>query len=359
MIEKKALKRIERISSTNSFILGKELNEFELSFADYNNAKFCIGVGNGTDSLELILRALNIPKESEVLLPANTFIATVIAVIRAGFTPVLVDINSISLLSEAENYSAKITKKSKVLIVVSLFGNYPKMEEIKTLADKNKLIIVEDAAQAQGSSYHLNKMGFYSEAASTSFYPGKNLGAWGDGGAVITNNSEIASMVQYLRNYGSREKYNHEHFGINSRLDHVQAAVLSEKLKFLDKLNEMRAELSNTYFNLLSTIPEIKFVRAHSKSSPNYHLFVIRAKKRDALKRFLQDQGIESMIHYPKMIYDHIGLKGLIPQIQKNGFKVSEKAKKEILSLPLYPGMPTKYVKIASEAIKSFYDALK
>lgn len=354
-IRRSAISKIKNIQKKNQYVLGDNLKTFENKFAGYNDVEYCIGVGNGTDSLELILRALDLPKYSEVLIPANTFIATAIAVIRAGLRPILVDIDSKNLLSEADNFKQKITPNSRVFIVVSLYGNYPDMKEIKQLADSRGIFIVEDAAQSQGSEFSGKKMGFYSIAASTSFYPGKNLGAWGDGGAVLTNNSDIANKIYKIRNYGSQIKYQHDIFGVNSRLDEIQAAVLLEKLKYLDEFNHLRSKLALVYEKNLSRINQITLIENNGDSKSNYHLFVIRIDDRSQLQKYLKNHKIETLIHYPNPLYEHKALKKYFSDISIDEYGNTERNKYRILSLPLYPGMPIRYVNKVVSVVQRYY----
>lgn len=338
-----------------SFILGDFLTNFEYRFAEYNNSKYSIGVANGSEALEIILRSLDIPKNSEILMPANTFIATAQAVIRSENIPVLVDVNPETYLAEAEDFLKKISSRTRVLLPVHLYGQIPNMEEIKKIADNHNLFIVEDAAQSQGSTFKFNKMGFYSHAAATSFYPGKNLGAWGDGGAIITNSASLFEKIKMIRNYGSRRKYEHEVFGINSRLDEIQAAVLLRKLVNLDTWNNQRNNIAAAYDSLLKKYDYIETLPRRKDFFNNYHLYVLTYSHRDDLKRFLYGKGIETIIHYPNPIYKHKSLARYFEGVDGKHFPITEKTSNEILSLPIYPGMKNEILNYILESLSEYH----
>lgn len=334
----------------NWFIKGKELEQFEKEFADYCEAEHCIGCGNGLDALMLILKASNISEGDEVIVPANTFIATALAVSYVGAKPVLVDCNSFYNIN-ANLIEKKITEKTKAIIAVHLYGQPAEMNLINEIAKKHNLIVIEDAAQAHGATYKGKKVGTLGDATAFSFYPGKNLGALGDGGAVVTNNKEIAEKVRTIGNYGSEKKYYHKYKGVNSRLDEMQAGFLRVKLRKLNKWNESRKEIAKYYLenidNKLITLPQI-----NEGTEPVWHLFVIRTEKRDELQEYLSENGIETVIHYPIPVhlheaYDELGLKA-------GSYEVSEKYANEILSLPLWYGMSQKQVKFVCDKLNEW-----
>ena len=327
------------------FILGDEVQTFETNFANYCGTKYCIGVGNGLDALVLIFKGYiqlgKLQKGDEVLVPANTYIATILSIIQADLVPVLVEPRLETYNINPDLISAKITPKTKAILVVHLYGQLAEMEAINNLADQHDLLVVEDAAQAHGASTQCSvfsaqfaerQAGNLSHAAAFSFYPGKNLGALGDAGAVTTNDDALAKVIHSLRNYGSEKKYQNEYIGINSRLDELQAAFLNVKLPHLGADNDKRKEIANRY---LSEIKNDKIVLPTSEQSHVYHLFVIRTENRDALQEYLLQNGIETMIHYP-----------IPPHKQKAfaewntlSFPITEKIHMEVLSLPISPVM--------------------
>ncbi len=345
----------KEIVDNQKFVLGKYLEIFEQNFARYNDVKYTIGVANGSEAIEIIIRALELDRNSHIILPANTFIATAQSVIRAGHIPVLADINSKNMLSEIDNFTEMLNERVKVFLPVHLYGQIPNMAEIKNFADHHGIKVIEDAAQSQGSSFNARKMGFFSQAAATSFYPGKNLGAWGDGGAILTNSESLDSKIRMIRNYGSREKYKHEEFGINSRLDEIQATVLIKKLLKLDLFNDQRRAIAEKYDTFFEQFPEIKVIPRRENFINNYHLYVIRVPERDKLQVFLNSKNIETLIHYPTPIYLHAGLKKFIYNPDPNNFPVTNQACKEVLSLPLYPGLSEKNINYILNCIEQFY----
>lgn len=283
---------IAGVIADSAYIGGERLKKFEADFAAYIGAKHCIGVGNGTDALEIILSSLGLPKGSKVLLPANSFIATSEAVTNAGFEVVFADVK--------EDYTIKLEMVDgvKAVICVHLYGLPCDMDEIMAFCVKHSLALIEDCAQAHGAHYKGQKVGTFSNAASFSFYPGKNLGAYGDGGAITTNDDELAKKMRMRANHGRRGKYDHEFEGRNSRLDGLQAAVLGVKLPHLDSWLEKRANIANVYLGELANTPLV-LPKVYEQRRHAWHLFVVRTNRRDELKEFLASHGIESSIHYP------------------------------------------------------------
>ena len=335
------------------YILGKRVAQFEKAYAAYNNVRHCIGVGNGLDALTLSLRALNIGKGDEVVVPANSFIATLLAVTQVGATPILAEPDKHTFNITAEEIKKKITSKTKVIIPVHLYGLPCAMEDLISLAEKNNIFIVEDNAQAHGATYKNQKTGSFGIANATSFYPVKPLGAYGDGGAVTTNDAGLARQIRLLSNYGSEEKYYYETTGINSRLDEIQAGVLSIKLNYLDRWNEERIQLANLYSEILKDKEGIVLPVSSPDCKHIYHQYVIQSDKRDLLKEHLKKQGIETGIHYPvpphlQKAYDFLNL-------QKGSLPVTEKLSETILSLPIYNGMKNEDVEYVCEVIEKFY----
>ena len=322
----------QRVMSSGWYILGEELRAFESEFAEYCNVKYCIGVGNGLDALHLILRALNIGEGDEVLVPSNTFIATWLAVSYAGAIPVPVEPDETTYNIDTTRIEMAITERTKAIMPVHLFGQPADMEPILQIAERYQLKVIEDAAQAHGARYKGKRTGGLGNAAGFSFYPGKNLGAFGDGGAITTNDPMIAENLKSLRNYGSQKKYIHNVKGFNSRLGELQAAFLRVKLRHLDEWNARRRELVKCYWRCLAgskvLLPEIPF-----GLDPVFHLFVIRTINRDILQAGLKEVGIETLIHYPTPPHKQSAYRST----QDYSLPVAERLAHEMLSLPIGP----------------------
>jgi dTDP-4-amino-4,6-dideoxygalactose transaminase len=321
-----------RVLDSGWYIVGKELESFESSFAEYCNVKHCIGVGNGLDAIHLLLEAYGIGPGDEVLVPSNTFIATWLAVTRTGAKPIAVEPDPNTYNIDPAAIEAAITPRSAAIIPVHLYGQPADMDAIKKIAERHKLVVIEDAAQAQGGRYRNRPVGSLGHGAATSFYPGKNLGALGDGGAVLTDDAAIADKIRELRNYGSKVKYQHDTLGYNSRLDELQAAFLSVKLCKLDKWNDCRREIAQRYSEGICH-PEITTPVVPDWAIPVWHLYVVRSPRRDQLQQYLREHQIETMIHYRipphrQECYLELGV-GAQP--------ISERLTGEILSLPIYP----------------------
>jgi dTDP-4-amino-4,6-dideoxygalactose transaminase len=321
-----------------AFILGPAVKEFETAYAAFVGARHCIGVANGTDALELALRAAGADGDAEVLLPANTFIATALAVVRAGARPVLVDCDPDDYLLDVEQAAARATARTRFIIPVHLYGQMVDVEKVEALARERGLTIIEDAAQAQGARRNGRAAGTIGRLGGTSFYPGKNLGAYGDAGAVTTDDDRLAAKIRALRNYGSEVKYHHPEMGFNSRLDTLQAVVLGAKLKRLPAWNEARRAAARRYDELLAAHPDLAVVRRPRTLPGNehvFHLYVVRVPNRDEVVKKLNADGVGAQIHYPVPIH----LQGAFRQLglPEGTFPVAEKAAREILSLPMYP----------------------
>ena len=301
-IEKEILCRISLTLQSTQYILGPEVTEFEKAFADYCECDYCVGVASGTDALHLGLRALDIGPGDEVITVANTFIATVLGISYTGAKPVLVDVDPRRLLMDPSLVIKAITKKTKAIIPVHLYGQPVDMGPLCELAEQNNITIVEDACQAHGARYRGKRAGSFGTIACFSFYPGKNLGAYGDGGAVTTNDPALAEKLRLLRNYGSPKKYYHSSIGYNSRLDTVQAAVLNVKLKYLDAWTRSRQQAALRYNSLLKEC-DLQLPSSADGCEDVFHLYVVRSKKRDALLEHLNKMGIGAGIHYPIPIH--------------------------------------------------------
>ena len=326
---------IRQVVNSGWYILGQQCERFEKNFAAYCGAHYAIGVANGLDALKLIVKAYGFGKGDEIIVPANTYIASILAITENGCTPVLVepDVNTYNI--DPDLIEAHITEKTKAIMVVHLYGRAVEMRKIQVLADKYKLKIIEDSAQAHGAIYAGKRTGNLADASGFSFYPGKNLGALGDGGCVVTNDPELAKKVRILRNYGSEIKYHNLYQGMNSRLDEIQAAILDVKLKYLDEENEKRRTIAEYYIEnihnrkiILPKIPE-------NRESHVWHLFTIRVKERERLIEHLRHNGIEALIHYP------------VPPHKQNCYReygkfdlpVTETIHDTILSIPISPVM--------------------
>ena len=324
-----------RVMESGQYILGDEVEAFEEEWAAYCGVKHCVGVGNGLEALHLTLRAMDVGAGDEVIVPSNTYIATWLAVSYAGATPVPVEPDPRTYNIDAERIEAAITERTKVIVPVHLYGQPADMDPIVEVARRHGLRVLEDAAQAHGARYRGRRTGGLGDAAGWSFYPGKNLGAFGDAGAVTTNDDAIADRVRLLRNYGSRTKYVNEVKGFNSRLDPLQAAMLRVKLTHLDEWNRLRAVIADVYRAQLAELPDVAFPFVPEWAKPSWHLFVIRHRDRDGVKRCLTEAGIGTLVHYPvpphlSAAYEDAGLvRGSLP--------IAEALAGEVISLPLGP----------------------
>ncbi len=329
-------KSIGDVVKSNWFIRGQKVEEFEAAFAEYCGAKYCVGCGNGLDALYLLLRAFDVGEGDEVIVPSNTFIATALAVTYTGALPVLVEPDMETYTLDTSLIEAKITDKTKAIIAVHLYGQTANMDEINDIAKKHGLIVIEDAAQAHGATYKEKRAGNLGDAAGFSFYPGKNLGAMGDAGAVTTNDSKIAEKVRALANYGSDYKYHHIYAGNNSRLDEIQAAILLVKLQNLDKWNTYRQKVADQYLegikNKKVILPSVKRDRSHV-----WHIFALRMKERNNFEKYLNSQGIGTTIHYPTPIHLQNAYKNL--NLKKGILPIAEEISDTEISIPMYYGI--------------------
>jgi dTDP-4-amino-4,6-dideoxygalactose transaminase len=335
------------------YVLGSEVEEFEKEYATFNYTKYAIGVSNGLDALHLALRALKIGPDNEVIVPSNTFIATVLAVSYVGATPVFVEPDAGTYNIDPKKIAAAINGKTKAIMPVHLYGQAAAMDEIMALAQKHQLYVIEDNAQAQGATWNGNKTGTFGQLNGTSFYPGKNLGALGDAGGITTNDDKLNETVRTLRNYGSQKKYHNEMTGFNMRLDEAQAAFLRVKLRYLPTWNEQRKEIASWYDAALKNIADVVLPITAEGATHVYHLYVIRTGKRDALQEHLSKNGIGTLIHYPipphlQKAYQHLGFK-------KGDFPIAEEIAATCLSLPIWPGMQQADVELIANTIKTFY----
>lgn len=351
-LKEEFLEALSRILDKGDFILGKDVLAFEQNFAKYCDSSFSIGVGNGLDALKIALKTLNIGLGDEVIVPAHTYIATWLAVSEVGATPVPVDVCNDTMNINPKLIEAKISNKTKAIMPVHIYGLPCDMDAIGAIAQKHKLYIVEDFAQAQGATYKGKRAGSFGEINGCSFYPSKNIGAMGDAGAITTGNEIFAEKASMIRNYGSKVKYHHEFEGVNSRLDTFQAAVLDLKLTKLDKQNKERRKVALWYKERFQNNDKIKIQHIPENCESVYHLFTIRTRKRDNLQKFLTEKGIGTIIHYP--IAPHLQKAYTQLKHKKGSFPISEAIAEETLSLPLFLGITKEQVNYVCDAVLEF-----
>ncbi|GAB6168205.1 DegT/DnrJ/EryC1/StrS family aminotransferase [Clostridium carnis] len=347
-VEEDLKKAFNNVLNSNWFIKGKNLEEFEKEFAKYCGTNYCIGCGNGLDALMLILRAYDIGIDDEVILPANTFIATALAVSYVGAKPILVDNNDMYNIDYTK-IEGKITEKTKAIIAVHLYGLPADMDKINEIAKKHNLIVIEDAAQGHGATYKGRRVGNLGDIAAFSFYPGKNLGALGDGGAVVTNNKDIAMKISAIGNYGAKKKYYHKYLGVNSRLDEMQAAFLRVKLKHLDRWNKERENISK-FYNENIVNKKIILPKHDKEYKSSWHLYVIMVKERDRFIKYLSDNGVEGLIHYPIPVNKQEAYK----ELNNEYYKKAEEYSKEIVSLPIWYGITNDELRYVCDVINNW-----
>lgn len=341
-----------RVLEHNWFIGGSEDQKFEQAFADYHHMKYAIGCGNGLDAIMLSLKAVGVGSGDEVIVPSNTFIATALAVSYTGAVPIFVEPRLETYNMNPELIEEKITSKTKAIVVVHLYGQAAEMDEICRIAKEYNLYLVEDCAQAHGAKYKGQKIGTFGSAAAFSFYPGKNLGALGDAGAVVTNDAEIAEMVRALGNYGSKEKYNHIYQGNNSRLDEVQAAFLYTKLQHLDKWNEERRRIATRYLTEINN-PEIILPYVPTEMEAVWHIFAIRCRRRKQLESYMEEAGIGTNKHYPIPLHLQKAYTKL--EISEGTYPIAEEISKTELSIPMYYGMSDDEISYVIEKLNAFH----
>lgn len=343
---------IQRVLESGWYVLGEEVTAFEKSYAEFTDSKYCLGVANGMDALELSLRALDIGPGDEVIVPAHTFVATWLAVTKVGAVPVPIEPNQNTYNIEVSKIEEKISEKTKAIIPVHLYGQPVDLNEILKLKRKYSIRVIEDAAQAQGSIYEGKRIGSHGDLVCWSFYPGKNLGANGDSGAITSNDFELMDKITYLRNYGSKQKYEHVYAGMNSRLDPIQASILKVKLKMLDEWNSRRTKIAERYLSDLVNISDIKLPQLRENLSHVWHLFVISCDRRNELQKFLKDNGIETLIHYPIPPHKQKAYQEIMPNLK---LEITENLSKKILSLPIGPHTEKDHVSRVIEKITSFF----
>lgn len=353
LIRREMNEAFQKVFESKWYILGSEVEAFEKAYAKFNNVRFCVGLSNGLDALSLSLKVLNIGPGDEVIVPSNTYIASLLAVTYVGAIPVLAEPNVHTMNISPDNIEKAITKRTKAIMPVHLYGQCCEMDEIMQIANKYNLYVIEDNAQAQGSTYNGKLAGSFGNINGTSFYPGKNLGALGDAGAITTNSENLAEKIKMFRNYGSQKKYYNEVLGYNMRLDELQAAFLSVKLKYLEKWTRERQQIALWYNKYLLEIEELILPSVAEGATHVYHLYVIRTAKRNELQAHLQNNGIGTLIHYPipphmQVAYQELGFK-------KEDFPIANSISSNCLSLPLWPGMSNNHVSRVTEIIYQFF----
>ena len=332
------------------YILGNEVVNFEKEFAEYLGGKFCIGVNSGLDALTLSVRALNIGAGDEVIVPANTYIATVLAITANGATPIFIEPDEFYNL-DASKIESAVTEKTKAVMVVHLYGQSARMDKICTVTEKYNLKLIEDCAQSHGAKFKGKMTGTFGDAGCFSFYPTKNLGGFGDGGAIVTDDADFAKTLKMLRNYGSEIKYHNQLEGVNSRLDEMQAALLRVKLSHLDELNLERKKIADKYLAGIKN-PKLILPKICAGAEHVYHQFVIRTERRDEFKNYLANKGIKTVIHYPipphlAECYKRLGYK-------RGDFPITEKFADEVLSLPMFNGMTDEEINFVIEVCNEY-----
>ena len=347
---------IQRVLDTSAFVLGREVEAFERAFAEYVGAEFCVGVSNGTAAIQLALTACGVGAGDEVIVPANTFFATAEAVSTAGATPVFVDCDPVSYNVDASKIEAAVTPRTRAVIPVHLYGQPADLDVVFEIAERHNLFVIEDAAQAHGARYKGRRVGPLGRAGCFSFYPGKNLGAYGEGGAVVTNDKEVARRVRLLRDHGSEQKYRHEIVGYNFRLEGIQGAVLGVKLQHLDRWNALRREHAARYRELLAPLGASGAL-ALPEETPYaegvYHLFVVQAEARDSLQRFLSAAGVQTGIQYPVPVHLQ---PAYAPLGHKEGdFPEAERQARRLLSLPMFAELTERQIAYVADALGDFF----
>jgi len=345
---------ILRVLDSGWYVLGLELEAFEREFARYNGSRYAVGVASGTEAIQIALMALGIGRGDEVITIPNTAIPTAMAIVAAGATPRFVDVREDTQNIDETKLKESITKKTKAIIPVHLYGNPCEIEGVLRIAGQHGLYVVEDACQAHGASYNGKKVGTFGDLGAFSFYPTKNLGCYGDGGMIVTDDRKLAETVKLLRNYGQKTRYACDMEGINSRLDEIQAAILRVKLRRLNSFNKRRRHIAALYQKCLAEMGEMRLPMIGDNTRQGvFHLYVIRCQKRDALRSFLAKRGIETQIHYPvplhlQKAFAHLGY-------SRGDFPVAEKLVREILSLPIFPELTDREVVRISALIRKWY----
>ncbi|HEX8284155.1 MAG TPA: DegT/DnrJ/EryC1/StrS family aminotransferase [Pyrinomonadaceae bacterium] len=346
---------IQRVLDTSAFVLGREVEAFERAFAEYVGARECVGVSNGTDALHLALLACGVGAGDEVVVPANTFFATPEAVSAAGATPVFVDCDPVTYNIDASKIEAAVTERTRAVIPVHLYGQPADLDAVEAVAKRHDLIVIEDAAQAHGARYKGKRVGALARAGCFSFYPGKNLGAYGEGGAVVTNDAEVARRLRLLRDHGSAVKYRHEIVGYNSRLEGIQAAVLSVKLKYLDEWNALRRQHAARYREMLGPLEDagaLTLPREAPYAEHVYHLFVVQTSARDSMQKFLSSASVQTSVHYP--VPAHLQPAYAALGHREGDFPEAERQARRVLSLPMFAELTERQMRYVAHAFEDY-----
>lgn len=352
LYKKELMQIIEGVVDSAVFVMGEPLDRFEKEFAAFCNKRYAIGLNSGTDALMLALLAYGVKPGDEVITVPNSYFSTAMVISNIGAVPVFVDIDPSSYNIDVTKIEEKITEKTRAIIPVHLYGQAADMETIAAIAKKHNLAVIEDCCQAHGAKYK-NKIVPYTETGAFSFYPGKNLGCFGDGGALVTNNKDLQKKIMLLRNDGALKKYEHKIFGYKSRLDTLQAAILSFKLKHLDGFNAERKRVAKIYRNKLADIKDIILPKEMEYGSHAYHIFAIQTKERDKLKEYLEKNSISTVIHYPKPI--HLQDPYKVQGFSQGDFPIAEEFSTNILSLPIFPELTDEQIQYISSKIREFY----
>lgn len=347
------MKAFEKVYDNNWFVLGEQVKSFETNYAAFNHVSHTVAVSNGLDALHIALKTLNIGPGDEVIVPSNTFIATVLAVSYVGASPIFVEPNIHTYNIDPSKIEAAITSKTKAIMPVHLYGQACEMTEIMRIAEKYNLKVIEDNAQAQGATYQEKFTGSFGHINGTSFYPGKNLGALGDAGGITTNDAVLAEKAKVLSNYGTRVKYVNDEIGFNMRMDECQAAFLNVKLNYLSNWIQQRQQIANWYNKHLSNIEGLILPTVAQNATHTYHLYVVRTTKRDALMQHLSENEIGTLIHYP--IPPHLQQAYSTLGFSKGDFPIAEEIADTCLSLPIWPGMNEAEVEFVAKTIKQFF----
>jgi dTDP-4-amino-4,6-dideoxygalactose transaminase len=352
-IKAEIMDSFEEFFDSNRYVLGPKLLSFEEEYASFSGTDFCVGVSNGLDALKLSLKVLNIGEGDEVIVPSNTYIATVLAVTAVGAIPIFVEPDVSTFNIDPSKITEAITSKTKCIIPVHLYGQPCKMDEIMDIASENKLFVVEDNAQSQGATYDGKRTGSFGDVNAVSFYPGKNIGALGEAGAITMNNKAHFEKVKVLRNYGSSQKYINTLIGYNNRMDEVQASFVSVMLRYIDSWNDQRNQIAKKYELNLKHIENLILPEIQNNAYSVWHQYVIRTDRRDELQDYLKNNGIGTLIHYPipphmQECYKELGY-------NKGNFPIAEKMANTVLSLPIYPGLSDIEIKYITDSIDRFY----
>jgi len=343
---------IQEVIDSTQFILGKKVAEFEKNASEYLGVKHAVGVANGTDALQIAMMALGIGKDDEVITTPFTFVATTETIVMLGAKPVYVDIDPETYNINPEKIKEKITDKTKAILPVHLYGNPAEMDEILSIAKEYNLFVIEDSAQGFGAEYKGKKVCSFGDVACISFFPSKNLGCYGDGGMVVTNDDKIHEKVRMIASHGSKVRYVHETLGMNSRLDAIQAAILNVKLKYIDEWNDKRIKFAKLYSEKLSSLSKIKTPVQKDYVKHIYHQFTIRVENREELQKYLSSKNIPTAIHYPIPLHLQPAFRGYA---EEGSLPESEKAAKEVLSLPMHPDLLVEEIEYITNSIKEFY----